>query len=111
MTRKQAILIERVLRARGVYRPDVSAEGERMFVESYPLTAIVENGPCDPEMGPVQKIKVTDCSLSRIGQDPVLTTDRVFIGQDLIARITEHLLAFHEVSYARAKEQDSKAVA
>ena len=111
MTRKTAVRIERDLRARGVYKPYVSADTEgRVFVESYPLTATVTHAATvDPEMGPFDNIKVTDCSLARIGLDNVLTVARVFLGQPVFQRVGELLLAFHEHSFARALEQDTAA--
>jgi hypothetical protein len=109
MTRKQATLLERKLRAVGVYKPYVGADNTTgtAFVESYPLTAIITPGPVDPEMGPVQNIKITDCTLARIGQDSVLTTSRVFIGQDLIQRVSELLMDFHGPAHERSIKQDA----
>jgi hypothetical protein len=106
MTRKEAIRHERSLRARGVYKPYVSMDGARLLIESYPLTAAVSPGPCDPELGPIQCVKVTDCTLPRIGEDSTVTTFRVFLGQDLLARVAESLLSFHGPAHARAIAQE-----
>lgn len=109
MTRKQATLLERVLRQRGVYRPFVSMDGEILSIESYPLTAYVRPGAVDPEMGPVQCVRISDCTRSRDGLDSTLTTARVFIGQDVIQMCAQLLLDFHEKAHARAMEQDKVA--
>ena len=111
MTRKHAALIERRLKGLGVYRPYVSADSEgRVFVESYPLTAVITHGACDPEFGPAECVKVTDCTLARIGQDSTVTTSRVFIGQDVIGRVSEHLTALWDSAHARSVEQDYAAL-
>jgi len=111
MTRKAAVAVEQRLRALGVYRPYVSADSEgRVFVESYPLTAVITHGACDPEMGPTECVKVTDCTLPRLGQDSTVTTSRVFIGQAVIGRVAEHFLAFWDVAHARSVEQDYDAL-
>ena len=111
MTRKAAGLLERVLRQRGVYKPFVSKDGERLVVESYPLTAYITDGGCDAEMGPAQNVKVVDCSLARIGQDSTLTTFRVFVGQDVLQMVADYLVGFHGPAYVRAVEQDGHSVA
>lgn len=110
MTRKQAVVIERQLRAVGVYKPYVSTTDDVLYFESYPLTAVIKNG-FDTEMGPLHTVKITDCSLSRIGADPVLTTCRVFLGQDLVGVVGHLLMDFHEKAYARASAQDRDAAA
>jgi hypothetical protein len=109
MTRKQASKSEAILRSRGVYKPYVSVTDGILSIESYPLTAIVKDGGCDPEMGPVQTVKIIDHSLARTGVDPVLTTERVFLGQSLLGRVAGLLTAFHGTSYERAKAQDAAA--
>jgi hypothetical protein len=108
MTRKQAIRIERDLKARGVYKPFVSTDGDLMYVESYPLTAIIRDGGCDPEMGPAQNIKITDCSLARTGQDSTITTARAFMcsGPNVIRLVAELLVSFHGPAHERAVQQD-----
>jgi hypothetical protein len=109
MTRKQATLLERVLRQRGVYRPYVSMDADVLAIESYPLTAYVRPGAVDPEMGPVQCVRISDCTRSRDGLDSTLTTARVFIGQDVIQTCAQLLLDFHGPAHARAMEQDKLA--
>ena len=109
MTRKNAALIERRLRARGVYKPYVSMDGDALMVESYPLTIYARQGACDPEMGPVTCLKLNDCTLPRIGQDATITTRRVFLGQDIETHIAQLLMDFHAPSYTRAQEQEHAA--
>lgn len=82
-----------------------------MVIESYPLTVYVGTGALDPEMGPTQTYKVTDCSLPRIGQDSTITTGRIFFGQDVIARVACLLLDYHGPAYERAHAQDAAALA
>ncbi len=107
MTRKEAVRIEQRLRARGVYKPYVSMDDGRLFIESYPLTVIVTNGAIDPEMGPVTCLKLNDCTLPRIGQDATITTQRVFLGQDTEAHAANLLMDYHEKAHARAIIQES----
>lgn len=108
MTRKNAQVIERRLRGRGVYKPFVScSDNGAVFIESYPLTVIVTQGAVDPEMGPTTYLKLNDCTLARIGQDATIATRRIFIGQDMETHVSQLLMDFHAPSYARAKEQES----
>jgi len=100
--------MERALRARGVYKPYVSMDMERLYIESYPLTAIITSG-FDPEQGPTQNVKITDCTLPRIGQDATITTLRLFIGQDVCQHVGQALMDFHGPAHARATEQDRAA--
>lgn len=109
MTRKNAGLIERRLRARGVYRPYVTMEDSVLCVESYPLTCYVRDGLVDPEQGPVKCLKLNDCTLPRIGQDATIATHRVFMGQDLEQHIAQFLMDFHGPAYERAQEQERAA--
>jgi hypothetical protein len=106
MTRQTARINERRLRASGVYKPYVSVDGNRLFIESYPLTAIVTDGGCDPEQGPVQNVKITDCTLPRLGLDPVISTFRLFMGQDVCQHVGAALRGFHGPAHARAVEQE-----
>jgi hypothetical protein len=110
MTKKDSRRHEQRLAAIGVYKPFVSANDSGLCVESYPLTALIAPGGCDPETGPFQTYKISDCSLARIGQDPVVTTGRIMIGQDALAIVGNYLAGFHAPAYARAKEQDDAAV-
>lgn len=110
ITAKTARLWERSLRAHNVYKPYVGADNGTIYIESYPLTAIIKDAPVDPELGPCYAYKITDASLSRIGQDPVLHTGRIFFGQDSVAIVGNYLVGFHEKAYARAKEQDTVAL-
>jgi len=110
MTQKQARKTEQILKSRGVYKPYVSMDGAVLFVESYPLTAVVTSGAVDPEMGPFQCVKITDCSLPRIGQDAVVSTDRVFLGQDLLGRVAALLASFHTAAHSRAEQQDYDSI-
>ncbi|SRR6266851_3643599 len=109
MTRKQAIFHERILRGMGVYKPYVSTADDLMYIESYPLTAIVKNSPVDPERGPCHAVKITDASLARENADSTLTTLRVFIGQDLLRVVGQLLMDFHGPAYERAQAQDAQA--
>src|ERR1041385_6547203 len=109
MTRKQAILIERRLRAMGVYKPYVSMDGATLCVESYPLTALVTHGAVDPEMGPVECVSLRDSSLARIGQDTKITSRRIFLGQDVIQHTGQLILDFHAPAYERASQQIGRA--
>ena len=109
MTRKTALTIERRLKAHGVYRPYVASDSDgRLFAESYPLTVMVVNSGCDPDAGPFHTLKLTDCSLPRIGQDPVITTRRVFFGQPMEQHIAQLLTDFHGPAYERASAQDKE---
>ena len=95
--------MERALRARGVYKPYVSMDMERLYIESYPLTATITSG-FDP-----QNVKITDCTLPRIGQDATITTLRLFIGQDVCQHVGQALMDFHGPAHTRAVEQDRAA--
>ena len=110
MTRAIAVKIERRLRGIGVYKPYVTAQGDRLEIESYPLTAIITTG-FDDEMGPTHNVKITDCTMARLGQSTTISTMRVFIGQDLIGTVGQLLVDFHAPAYARACEQDGQSVA
>jgi len=106
MNRKTFVSMERRLRASGVYKPYVSVDSDRLYIESYPLTAIVTNGGCDPEKGPVQNVKITDCTLPRLGLDPVISTFRLFMGQDVCQHVGAALRGFHGPAHTRAVEQE-----
>jgi len=110
ITREGLRGIARRLRGIGVYRPSVSIDGERLIVESYPLTAYVRSG-FDSENGPIHHIKLNDCTLLRIGQDATVTTMTVYIGQDLIGKLADLLRDFHAPAHARSLQQDADALA
>ncbi len=109
MTRKNAATIERRLKARGVYRPYVSMDGDVLAIESYPLTCYVRQGTVDPEMGPATCLKHNDCTLPRIGQEATIATRRIFIGQDMESHVAQFLMDFHAPAYDRALSQDRAA--
>jgi hypothetical protein len=87
----------------GVYKPYVSMDGSALLIDR------ILSADCavDPEIGPTQCVKVTDCTLPRIGQDPTITTFRLLLGQDALGRVAESLLSFHQMAYARAMEQEA----
>jgi hypothetical protein len=106
MTRQHCRMMERRLRGDGVYKPYVSFDSERLYIESYPLTAIVTNGGWDSEEGPVQNVKITDCTLPRLGLDPLIWTFRLFMGQDVCQHVSAALKRFHGPAHTRAIEQE-----
>jgi hypothetical protein len=112
LTSKQARKIEKEFRSRGIRKPYVSLEdgGTRLLIESYPLTVIITDGGCDPEVGPFQILTLKDCTLPRIGQNPTVTTARLFIGQDLCQHASALLLKYHTEAHARSEQQDYDAV-
>ena len=111
MTRKYAARIEKRLKSYGVYKPYVSSETDgRVLIESYPLTATIWPAKTDPDVGPVQGLTVLDCSLPREGQDDLITSQRILMGQDALHRAAEVLRAYHPVAYARAKAQESETM-
>ncbi len=78
------------------------------MVESYPLTVYLANG-LDPEEGPYHRLRLTDSSLPRIGQDSVVTTCKCYLGQDVETHIARLLIDYHQPAYDRATEQDNAA--
>jgi hypothetical protein len=107
MTRQHCRMMERRLRGDGVYKPYVTSDFEgRVHIESYPLNAIVTDGGCDPEEGPALNVKVTDCTLPRLGLDPVISTFRLFMGQDVCQHVGAALRGFHGPAHTRAVEQE-----
>jgi len=107
MKRKDAARFERELKARGVYKPFVSKDGDILAVESYPLTVYVGAETVDPEQGPFQPLKLSDCSLPREGREPVVREGRLYLGQSAAQIIAAMLLAEFPTAHARALAQDS----
>jgi hypothetical protein len=114
MTRKQAVRIEKELRARGIHKPYVSPaiertgvdsfeQGKAWEIESYPLGARIVPG-FDKELGPTWKVTVNACSLPRIGQDARIA--ELTLGQDTTQHVAAILLHLHPEAYERAKRQE-----
>ena len=111
MTRKDATRLERELRAREVYKPYVGADTENIYVESYPLTAIIRKAiEVDPQLGPYQHVKLTDCTLPRLGLDSTVRFERLYVGQVLQQHVAAWLLSLHAEAHARSIEQDYQAM-
>ena len=110
MTRKAASILERQLKAYGVYKPYVSQDGGFTSIESYPLSASMFE-VFSAEEGPHWSITVYDCSLARIGMDSKIDHTFTRFGQDVIAQAAKLLKAHHTEAYARAKQQDTAALA
>ena len=113
MTKKQTeALWTRNMRGRGVYRPYVTVEFDgAITVESYPLAVRVANGGMDAEMGPFHSLKLTDCTLPRIGQDSTITTHCVYMGTPMDQMVAQLLLDYHGPAYERAQEQERAVTA
>lgn len=109
LSRQEAVRLERRLKLYGVYKPYVTMDAGTMYVESYPLTASVRSG-FDEEKGPLHTVKVTDCTLPRLGRDATLTTSRVFMGQDILNHVAHQLMDFHGPAHERSVQQDRDAV-
>ncbi len=107
MTRRDAAKWERDLKARGVYRPFVSQDGDRMAIESYPLTVYITPGGCDPSEGPYHVMKMRDCTLAREGKDTLVRTQRLYMGQDVRQHASLMLLSAHAEAHARSTEQEA----
>lgn len=105
MTRKNAIKTEKELKARGVYKPYVTQDGDTFLFESYPLTARIK-GVFDTERGPVMNVTITDCSLNYAKVASV----NLHFGQDTISNVAPLLISLHPEAYARAKEQERAAM-
>ena len=107
MTRAVAVRMERDLRARGVYKPYVSMDGEVLSIESYPLTVYISPGGCDPQEGPYHVMKMRDCTLARDGRDTLVRVQRLYMGQLPCQFASLMLLAAHAEAHARSVAQDS----
>lgn len=107
MTRTEAKKIEARLKARNVYKPFVSMTDNVVTVESYPLTVYVRTGEVDPDQGPVTILRMTDCTLARMGRDTRVTERRVLFGQDPEQHIARLILDYHGPAHARATRQET----
>jgi hypothetical protein len=105
MTRKEAVRIERRLRARGVYRPYVTERDGTLCIESYPLAVYVTPGEFDPESGPTTDLRLVDYTLVKIG-DSTVTIMCIHVGQDIEQHASRLLIDHHADAYARAQIED-----
>jgi hypothetical protein len=110
LTRKQAVRIERNLKDRGAYKPYVTMSDGVLSIESYPLTAYIRDG-FDRELGPTQNVRLSDCTLPRLGQESLIATLTLQFGQCIEQHVSALILQHHQEAYARAKDQESAAVA
>jgi hypothetical protein len=110
MVKKVARRIERDLKARGVYKPYVTEDNGHLYVESYPLHARIF-AVFSTEEGPHHSITIYDDSLARLGENTKIDHTFTRFGVAPIQAAAELLKAHHPEAYARAKRQDSEALA
>ena len=129
MTRKDAVRIERTLKELGVYKPYVSDEPEMVYhfrcfrklmgdaiplgkvrtFDSYPLSARIVPA-FNPQHGIVYQVTVTDCTLPRIGQDPVVAC-ATLLTSSLERPIADILTRLHPIAHERARRQEGAILA
>jgi hypothetical protein len=105
MTRKDAIKAEKDLKARGVYKPYVSQDGDSFIFESYPLEARIK-GVFDSERGPMMNVTVKDVSQNYA----VVATINLDFGQHTVQHVAPLLVSLHPEAFARAKAKEHEAL-
>jgi len=104
MDAKSKSAVTKRLRAMGVHKPYVSASGDTIEIESYPLEARIKQS-LDPNEGPIHTFKIVD-----VHTGDTLTSGVVTLGQDLVHKVGQALLDFHGPAYAQAKEREARAM-
>lgn len=103
MSKGTSALILKRLRAMGVYKPSISSSnnGDSILIESYPLEARIL-ASVDPNEGPIHTYRIVNVH----GGDTI-TSGVVTIGQDLVQRVGQVLVDFHEPAFREAKEKEA----
>lgn len=103
MSKGTSTLILKRLRDMGVYKPSISSSnnGDSILIESYPLEARIL-ASVDPNEGPIHTYRIVNVH----GGDTI-TSGVVTIGQDLVQRVGQVLVDFHEPAFREAKEKEA----